>query len=182
MWANWEFRAHWVTPFELHNVTTFWGPNFWGKITKRRNRIEYLAKHKAWTEELVDNERNCINCKHSTVTSAENCNCKLMATTIKFKPLLPLSPLPKQATSPTTSRVSCKPISDPFPTLPISHAGCQRGNVAVSVAFNPQGNFDLSLFDDDGNRYKFCIVNTICHHFLFNFVVLIHLSIVITNI
>ncbi|XP_027332372.1 protein CHLORORESPIRATORY REDUCTION 6, chloroplastic isoform X2 [Abrus precatorius] len=69
-----------------------------------------------------------------------------MATTIiKCKPLFPLSPLPKQ----TTSWFSCKPIFHPFPSFPISPTVYQRGHVAVSVSFNPQGNFDLSLFDDD---------------------------------
>ncbi|KAK7388565.1 hypothetical protein VNO78_23385 [Psophocarpus tetragonolobus] len=56
-----------------------------------------------------------------------------MATTlIKCKPLLPLSPLPK----PT---LSSKPI--------YHHPLFQRPNLTVSVSYNPQGNFDLSLFD-----------------------------------
>lgn len=66
-----------------------------------------------------------------------------MATTIRFKPLFPLSPLPKQSNSPLTSWLSL-PIS-----RPLSH---HRRYVAVSVAFNPQGNFDVSLFDDDGKN------------------------------
>ncbi|XP_045829447.1 protein CHLORORESPIRATORY REDUCTION 6, chloroplastic isoform X2 [Trifolium pratense] len=64
-----------------------------------------------------------------------------MATTIRFKPLLPLTPLPKQTNSSLTSCLS----------LPISRP---RRYVAVSVAFNPQGNFDVSLFDDDDDESK----------------------------
>ncbi|KAI4335625.1 hypothetical protein L6164_014257 [Bauhinia variegata] len=66
-----------------------------------------------------------------------------MASTMK--PLLPLSPSLKQIISPPSSWISCKPISDSFPCFPVSH---QRGQVAVSVAFDPQGKFDLSLFDE----------------------------------
>lgn len=71
----------------------------------------------------------------------------MATTTIK---LFPLSPLPKQTNSSLTSCLSCKPISYPLASLPLSHQ--RGGNVAVSVSFNPQGNFDVSLFDD-GNIY-----------------------------
>ncbi|MED6198026.1 Protein CHLORORESPIRATORY REDUCTION 6, chloroplastic [Stylosanthes scabra] len=76
----------------------------------------------------------------------------MATTTMKLNPLLPVSPFPEQGTSSSPiSRLSY----GLFTSLPIPHAAAsQRPQVAVSVAFNPQGNFDLSLFDEDTDSTK----------------------------
>ncbi|KAI9117141.1 hypothetical protein K1719_011307 [Acacia pycnantha] len=69
-----------------------------------------------------------------------------MATTMK--PCLPLSPLLKYSISPPpNSSVSFKLNSD-FPhTSRFGHS--HQPQFAASVAFNPQGNFDISTFEED---------------------------------
>ncbi|XP_052199816.1 protein CHLORORESPIRATORY REDUCTION 6, chloroplastic [Diospyros lotus] len=75
-----------------------------------------------------------------------------MATT---RPLCPLpSPL-KQTIPSLTPLISCKPISDFTSSFhAASHLRHPRGPVTASVAFNPSGNFDLSLYDDEDDSSK----------------------------
>ncbi|KAG6676753.1 protein CHLORORESPIRATORY REDUCTION 6, chloroplastic [Carya illinoinensis] len=73
---------------------------------------------------------------------------------ISIKPIIPLSPSLNQTISSSTPWMSCKPISDPMAFLHISHSTRPRREVAASVSFNPSGNFDLSLYDDEEDASK----------------------------
>ncbi|TQD95792.1 hypothetical protein C1H46_018534 [Malus baccata] len=45
--------------------------------------------------------------------------------------------------------VPLKPISDSMASLAISQLNRQQGQTAVSVAFNPSRNFDISSYDEE---------------------------------
>lgn len=79
-----------------------------------------------------------------------------MAATTTIKPLLPLSLSPNKSCSysipSSSSFISCNPISDSTVTFSLLHSNRPRGQISVSVAFNPQGNFDISMFEDEGSK------------------------------
>ncbi|KAL9445611.1 hypothetical protein AB3S75_018582 [Citrus x aurantiifolia] len=81
-----------------------------------------------------------------------------MAATTTIKPLLPLSLSPNKSCSysipSSSSFISCNPISDSTATFSLLHSNRPRGQISVSVAFNPLGNFDISMFEDEGNSSK----------------------------
>lgn len=74
------------------------------------------------------------------------------------RPLIPLSPSFQHTLPSINPWMPCKPISDLMASsLPISLFRRQQGVVAVSVAFDPSGNFDISLQDEEDGK-ELCYV------------------------